>query len=69
MLRNEPPAGTQVRFTRVARKVAAREIATLVRPLQKYSVDRPEDEFVVRYRGQEITVLRDEIEIAEVETA
>ena len=62
MLRNEPPPGTQVRFTRVARKVAAREIATLVRPLQKYYEDRREDQFVVRYNGQEITVERDEIE-------
>ena len=69
MLRNEPPAGTKIRFTSLARKVAARETATLVRPLQKYLVDRPEDQFVVRYRGEEITVSRDEIERAEVETA
>lgn len=64
MLDNDPPPGTQVRFTRLARKAAAREIATLVRPLQKYFVDRPEDQFVVRYKGQEITVSRDEIERA-----
>lgn len=64
MLNNDPPPGTQVRFTRLARKVAAREIATLVRPLQKYYEDRSEDQFVVSYRGQEITVARDEIEIA-----
>lgn len=62
MLRNDPPPGTQVRFTMVARKVAAREVATLVRPLQKYYEDRSDDQFVVRYRGQEITVAREEIE-------
>lgn len=62
MLRNDPPPETTVRFTRVARKVAAREIATLVRPLRKYYEDRREDLFVVRYNGQEIIVERDEIE-------
>jgi hypothetical protein len=62
MLRNEPPPGTQVRFTKQARKVAAYEIATLVGPLQKYYEDRSDDLFIVSYRGERITVTRAEIE-------
>lgn len=64
MLRNEPPVGTQIRFTKLARKVAAREIATLIGPLQKYYEDRREDQFHVEYRGQRMIVSREEIEEA-----
>jgi hypothetical protein len=64
MLRNDPPPGTQVRFTRVARKVAAREIAILIGPLQTYYEDRSEDQFQVEYRGQRMIVSREEIEEA-----
>jgi hypothetical protein len=62
MLKNDPPPGTQVRFTRQFRKIAAREIATLVGPLQKYYEDRSEDQFIVEYRGERVTVAREEIE-------
>lgn len=64
MLRNEPPPGTRVKFTSLARKVAAYETGTLVGPLRKYYEDRAEDQFVVEYQGQRLTVSRDEIEEA-----
>ena len=62
MLRNEPPPGTRVRFTKEARKAAAFETATLVGPLRKYYEDRGDDQFTVEYRGERIIVSRVEIE-------
>jgi hypothetical protein len=63
MLRNEPPPGTRVRFTKEARKVAAFQVGKLIRPIG-YHNERSSDEFLVEHDGEQITVTREEIEEA-----
>ena len=62
MLENDPPPGTRVRFVREVRKAKAYDTASLVRPVRKYDIDRPDDQFVVDYRGEQMTVERRDIE-------
>lgn len=62
MLINDPPPGTIVRFTRPVHQARPYETATLVRAVRKYERDRPEDEFIVLYREEEITVQRQDIQ-------
>jgi hypothetical protein len=64
MLKNEPPPGTKVRFTTELRESRGSAVGSLVRPLQKYVVDRAEDEFEVEIGGERITVQREDIEEA-----
>jgi len=64
MLKNDPPEGTKVRFTRELRESRGAAVGSLVRPLRKYYVERSEDEFVVEFGGERITVQRHEIEEA-----
>jgi hypothetical protein len=65
MLANDPPPGTKVRFLREVRTARRSDIGKLVRPLQKYWVDRPDDEFEVDVGGVVLRVRRDDIEKAE----
>jgi hypothetical protein len=62
MLRNDPPSGTMVKFVRTVQKAKSSDTAKLVRPLAKYLVDRPEDQFIVEFRGEYLTVQRQDIE-------
>ena len=62
MLKNDPPSGTIVKFVKDVRKAKAQETAVLRKPLQKYTVDRPLDEFELLYRGELMTVQRQDIE-------
>jgi hypothetical protein len=62
MLKNDPPPGTPVKFVRQVRKANVSETASLVRSLQKYEVDRPSDQFEVRYKGELLIVERQDIE-------
>lgn len=64
MLRNDPPAGTKITFLRSLQKVEAYERATLIRPVAKYYIDRPEDLFEVEYRGERMIVERRDIQEA-----
>lgn len=52
-------------FLRSLQKVEAYERATLIRPLRKYYIDRPEDLFEVNYQGELIIVERRDIQEAE----
>ena len=61
MLNNDPPPGTPVKFIRDVGLVKSSSRATLVRPLGRYLVERPEDRFEVRYLGQVLTVQRQDI--------
>ena len=65
MLENDPPPGTKVRFVREIKKAKAFDTATLVKAMQKYTVDRPEDEFIVEFQGEQYTVRRSDIEKAQ----
>jgi hypothetical protein len=61
MLKNDPPPGTNVRFTS-----APDRRAVLVGPVRKYYVDRPEDEFQIELPdGRRQTVRREQIELVE----
>ena len=62
MLRNDPPSGTKVRFTKDLREAKTDDTAVLVKSLRKYVTDRPEDEFEVDFRGSRMTVRRQDIE-------
>ena len=62
MLKNDPPPGTPVKFVREVKKATVNEAAVLVRPLQKYSVERPTDQFQVRHKGEVVIVERQDIE-------
>jgi hypothetical protein len=61
MLKNDPPPGTKVIFTRNVQKAAAYDVATLVKPLRTYFTERAEDEFEVEFRGERFTVQRQDI--------
>lgn len=65
MLRNDPPPGTKVRFTRQIREAKFHDTAKLVSEMQKFTEDRPDDEFVVEFREERMTVQRRDIEEAE----
>jgi len=62
MLKNDPPPGTKVRFTREFRESKGYQIGSLVRPLRKYYSESSTDEFEVEFDGKRITVQRHEIE-------
>ena len=62
MLRNEPPPGTSVRFTRSIREARQGDLATLDGPREKYYVDAPDDQFFVEFRGRRFLVERRDIE-------
>jgi hypothetical protein len=64
MLMNDPPPGTRVRFLREVRTARTNDIGILQRPLRRYSVENPSDEFEIDLRGQRIIVQRRDIEIA-----
>ena len=68
MLDNDPPPGTNVRFTKDVRTplrtAKALSTAKLVRAIGVYREDRPGDQFEVEYLGERITVRRDDIEWA-----
>ena len=65
MLKNEPPPGTRIRFTRAVRKARAYDTAVLGRPLRTYTRDLPGDRFRVTFQGDEILVQRQDIEKAD----
>ena len=62
MLRNDPPSGTRVRFVHSVRHAKQHDTASLIGPVEKYRIDRPEDLFRVTYEGQTMTVRRGDIE-------
>ena len=64
MLENDPPPGTQVRMVREVKKARTGNIAKLVRAVLKYDMERPEDEFIIEFEGEQITVQRRDIEKA-----
>lgn len=64
MLDNDPPPGTQVRMVREVKKARTGNIAKLVRAVRHYTVERPEDEFIIEFGGEQITVQRRDIEKA-----
>jgi hypothetical protein len=68
MLQNDPPPGTPVRLlkdvTSGFRTLKAYTPATLVKALQKYIEDRPEDLFDIRIGTDVVTVRRSDIEKA-----
>lgn len=49
-------------FVRQVKKATVNETASLVRALQKYSVERPSDQFEVRHKGELVIVERQDIE-------
>jgi hypothetical protein len=64
MLDNDPPPGTQVRFTREIRKARANDFAKLTRSFGPYDPERPTDEFEVEFNGERYRVQRRDIEKA-----
>jgi hypothetical protein len=62
MLKNDPPAGTTVKFVREVKKAKTQETARLLRAIRKYEVERPSDEFEVDFRGERMVVQRQDIE-------
>ena len=60
MLKNDPPPATRVRFLRAVRNVPSGAIGQLYER-GRHAIDRPGDEFTIEYRGDRITVRRDEI--------
>jgi hypothetical protein len=62
MLNDDPPPGTKVTVLRDVGLAKSQSIATLVRALGTYRVERAEDEFEIEYRGQYFTVRREDIE-------
>lgn len=65
MLRDDPPAGTKVKFLTEVRKAQKGDTGTLVRPRGTYFTENAGDQFDVMFRGELITVQRREIEEAE----
>jgi hypothetical protein len=64
VLKNDPPAGTKVRFLRGLQKAKVNDIAELLKAVERYYVERPEDLFEVRYLGERMIVQRRDIEEA-----
>ncbi len=64
MLADDPPPGTMVKFVRDVRLAKAYERAKLLRPMARYIEERGTDVFEVEYRGQRMTVQRQDIELA-----
>ncbi len=64
MLNDDPPPGIRVRLLRDTNLAKALSIATLVSPQGRHLTERSDDQFQIEYRGQYITVRRDEIEEA-----
>jgi hypothetical protein len=62
MLKNDPPPGTPVKFVRQVKKANVNETASLVRALQKYTVENPTDQFEVIHNGESVIVERRDIE-------
>ncbi len=62
MLKNDPPSGTKVRFLRELLKARTNDTAILLRALRKYTVESPEDQFEVEFRGERLVVQRRDIE-------
>jgi hypothetical protein len=58
MLRNDPPPGTRVRC------VLGGDIGILLGPLRRYVVESADDEFRVRFHGEETIARRADIEEA-----
>ena len=65
MLKNIPPQGTHVRFLRQTQMAPRNAVATLVRPLDQYQVDGPDDRFEVEFEGWRLIVRRADIMDAE----
>ena len=61
MLKNDPPPATQVRFLRAVQSVPSGAIGRLYER-GRHEIDRPGDKFTIEYRGERVTVRRDEIE-------
>jgi hypothetical protein len=61
MLENDPPSGTRVRFLRQVNKAAVSSEGSLVRSLGRYAVERPEDQFEVRFGDETYVVQRRDI--------
>jgi transcriptional regulator GlxA family with amidase domain len=68
MLDNDPPPGTAVIFLQdiksITREVKAYSTGTLIRALQKYVSDNPDDKFEVEYMGERVIVSRRQIQRA-----
>ncbi len=62
MLDNDPPTGTKVRFVRQIKKAKVGDRATLIRPLRRYLIENPHDEFEIEFNGEQFVVLRQDIE-------
>jgi hypothetical protein len=63
MLKNDPPSGTKVKFTRpILQKAKVNDTAILVRSTRRYLVERADDEFEVQFRGELLKVQRADIE-------
>jgi hypothetical protein len=62
MLENDPPPGTKVRFLREVRKATRFDTATLVRASRRYITETADDDFEVDFRGELMTVKRQDIE-------
>ena len=65
MLKNDPPPGTPVRFVRQVQKAKQNETATILKPLRKYLIESRDDAFQVMYKGEQLTVQRQDIELLE----
>lgn len=62
MLKNDPPPGTAIRTTTTVRKHGRGTKGRLVKPLRRYPVDRPDDEFEIEIDGERLIVRREDIE-------
>ena len=60
MLRNDPPPKTRVRFLRKVGNVPVGAIGHLYER-GRHETDRAGDKFTIEYRGERMTVRRDEI--------
>jgi hypothetical protein len=65
MLNNDPPPGTQVKFVREVRKARIFDRATLIRPMRRYLTEAADDDFEIEFRGERMTVKRQDIEKVE----
>ena len=61
-MNNDPPPGTRVMFLREIRKARRYDVGTLIAPMRKYLTERADDEFIVRFEGEETIVHRQDIE-------
>ena len=64
MLENDPPIGTRIKFLRDIKKAKKDALATLVRPIRRFDVENPGDEYEVEFLGEYFIVQRRDIEKA-----